>query len=232
MNKTVQVTDANPVVEIRSKYPKLYVMWVIGIRCNFACSYCPDVWHDKHSPHKTLDELKDAWRKLVQQAQNNSKRLSVSILGGEPTLNPNLLSFLQWVKVYYRQHNVEVAVYSNGTASLDDYKKLSKYCNFNFSTHSEFMNESKFFSTVTSLSQYVKEQNINCHVNVLVMDEEWNKDRTVEYIAYLKENNINYQVSPVEPVWQPGTNWPEQNIKSSAGTKKTNKVNFYDRISN
>lgn len=227
-----QVTDANPIVEIRAKYPMLRIQWVIGIRCNFACSYCPDVWHDKTSPHKTLDELKGAWRKFVQQAQLNSKRLGVSIIGGEPTMNPNLLPFLQWVSVYYRQLNSDINLYSNGTDTLDNYKKLSKYCNFYFSTHSEFMNEHKFFSMVKGLSQHVKENNINSNITVLVMDESWNKDRTPQYIDFLKENNINCILSPVEPAWQPGSNWPAQEIRPSSGLKKASKVNFYERVVN
>lgn len=232
MNKvsSVQVTEDNPIVEIRVKYPMLYVQWVIGIRCNFECSYCPDVWHDKTSPHKTLDELKNVWRELVKQAQKSSKAIALSIIGGEPTMNKNLLPFLQWVKVYYRQTDVNLNVYTNGTDTLDNYKKLIKYCNLYFSTHSEFMNEYKFFSTVKDLSQYVKEQNINSTITVFVMDEDWNKDRTPEYMKFLKENDINCMLSPVEPVWRPGTNWPEQDIRSSTGLKKTSKVNFYERV--
>ena len=226
----VYVTDDNPIVEIRQKHSMTYIIWVIGIRCNFACTYCPDVWHDKHSPHKTLEELKTAWRKIVKITEHSKKQLSIGILGGEPTMNPDLLPFLQWVKVYYKKLNIPICVYSNGTAPLEYYQKLSKYCDFNFSTHSEFMNESKFFSVVSGVNQYKIEKNINCIINVLIMDEEWNKDRIPEYIKYLDEHNISWRLSPVEPVYLPESNWPEQNVRSSIGPKKSNKVNFYERI--
>jgi MoaA/NifB/PqqE/SkfB family radical SAM enzyme len=232
MSKVSQayVTSDNPIIEIRETHPLTYIMWVIGTRCNFACSYCPDVWHDKHSSHKTLEEMKTAWRKIIKSVEHSKKQLAIGILGGEPTMNPDLLAFLQWVNIYYKSANIDISVYSNGTASLEYYQTLAKYCNFYFSTHSEFMNESKFFSIVSNLNQYNIEKNLNCRIAVLVMDEEWNKDRIPEYIKYLDEHNISWMLSPVEPVYLPESNWPEQNVKSSAGPKKSNKVNFYERI--
>jgi hypothetical protein len=46
----------------------------------------------------------------------------------------------------------------------------------------------------------------------------------------LDEHNISWRLSPVEPVYPPESNWPEQNVRSSIGPKKSNKVNFYERI--
>lgn len=224
------VDDTNPIIEIQEKHPVLYIMWVIGTRCNFSCSYCPDVWHDKHSEHKTLEELQNAWKKIVEVTKDSTKPVLVGILGGEPTMNPNLLPFLQWVKLFYNPGKIDITVYSNGTASLEYYQQLSRVSSFCFSTHSEFFNESKFFSTVTSVNQFIIEKKLPRHLTVLVMDESWNKHKTDQYIQYLKDNNIDWLLSPVEPAWKPGTNYPVQKIRPPKGPKKTNKDNLHERI--
>jgi sulfatase maturation enzyme AslB (radical SAM superfamily) len=224
------VTDDNPIVEIIGKESSLFVMWVIGTRCNFACSYCPDVWHDKHSPHKTLDELQQAWRKLMKSLEKVEKQITISVLGGEPTMNPDLILFLKWVKEEFNPLNAIINVYSNGTATVEYYQTLIEHANIVFSTHSEFMNEAKFFSTVSKAQQHASKNNLPYWTYVIIMNEEWNQTRIKHYIKYLAKQKIPCGLSPVEPVYRPNTNWPEQDIKPSLGPKKSNKVNFYERI--
>lgn len=232
MTKVAQayVTDDNPIVEIVSKTSQLTIMWVIGTRCNFACSYCPDIWHDNTSPHKTLDELQQAWRKLMKSVEKIEKQIFLSVLGGEPTMNPNLIPFLQWVRKDFNSHNAIIQVFSNGTATVEYYQTLIEYANITFSTHSEFMNEAKFFTTVTKTQQHANTNNLGYQVDVVIMNEEWNQERIKHYIKYLTKQKISCGVSPVEPVYVPGSNWPKQDIKLSTGSKKSNKLNFYERV--
>ena len=224
------VTDDNPIVEIVSKTPQLNIMWVIGSRCNFACSYCPDVWHDKISPHKTLDELQQAWRKLMKSLEKVEKQIVLTVLGGEPTMNPNLIPFLQWIRKDFNPLNVIISVITNGTATVEYYQTLIEHANIGFSTHSEFMNEAKFFATVTKTQQHANTHNLGHQANVLIMNEEWNQENIKHYIKYLIKQKISWSICPIEPVYRPGSNWPEQDIKLSTGSKKSNKLNFYERI--
>jgi organic radical activating enzyme len=226
----VYVTDDNPIIEIVGKEPWLSIMWVIGSRCNFACSYCPDVWHDKTSPHKTLDELQQAWCKLIKSLEKVDKQISVSVLGGEPTMNPDLIPFLQWVRKDFSHLNIIINVYSNGTATVEYYQSLIEHAGVVFSTHSEFMNEAKFFSTVTKVQQYVTKNKLLYSTSVIIMNEDWNQERIKHYIKYLAKQKILCILSPVEPVYLPNSNWPAQDIRPSTGLKKSNKINFYERI--
>ena len=224
------VTNDNPIVEIVSKTPQLNIMWVIGSRCNFACSYCPDVWHDKTSAHKTLDELQQAWRRLMKSLEKVEKQIVLTVLGGEPTMNPNLIPFLQWIRKDWNYLNVIISVMTNGTATVEYYQTLIEHANIGFSTHSEFMNEAKFFATVNKTHQHIIANNLLHQTWVTIMNEEFNQENIKHYIQYLTTHKISWSMCPVEPVYRPGSNWPEQEIRPSTGSKKSNKLNFYERI--
>ena len=228
--KQVYVTDDNPIVEIFSKTPLMSVMWVIGSRCNFACSYCPDVWHDKTSPHKTLDELQQAWRKLMKSLEKVEKQILLTVLGGEPTMNPNLIPFLQWIRKDFNPFNVIISVITNGTATVEYYQTLIEYADIAFSTHSEFMNEAKFFATVNQTQQHANTNNLSYQTHVLIMNEEWNQENIENYVKYLIKQKLSHSIIPIEPVYRPGSNWPAQDIKLSPGAKTSNKLNFYEHI--
>jgi len=216
------VNDNNPIVEIKHYHPTFDVLWVISKRCNFACSYCPDIWHDDHSPHKTFDELVSAWKRIIKSIEHRPNlQINLNLMGGEPTLNPDLIPFLKWLADNYREKISTIGVITNGTATVDYYKNLIQYCNWiTFSTHSEFMNEAKFFSTVSKVSYQARKQK-SCSIIVTIMEEPWNQKRVEDYIKYLTKHNIDYLLQAIEDI---------ENSRPTTGIKKTNKVNFYERI--
>ena len=88
------------------------VTWDTGRRCNYDCSYCPVTRHDNFSKHATLDELKANTDFLYEYIDlhmkyRDFKFASISFTGGEPTVNPNFIPFIQYLKKEYE------AKYSN-----------------------------------------------------------------------------------------------------------------------
>ena len=160
------------------------------------------------------------------------KKISLVVLGGEPTMNPDLIPFLQWITQEMEPSNIVIAVITNGTATVEYYQTLIEHADIGFSTHSEFMNEAKFFATVTKTQQYANTHNLGHHAHVLIMNEEFNQENIKHYIKYLITHKISWSMCPVEPVYLPRSNWPEQEIRLSTGSKKSNKLNFYERITN
>lgn len=82
------------------------VTWDLGRRCNYDCSYCPAHRHDNFSPHASLDELKSAVDFLfeyidVYMEKRSYKHTSISFTGGEPTVNPNFIPFVKYLKEEY-----------------------------------------------------------------------------------------------------------------------------------
>ena len=82
------------------------VTWDTGRRCNYDCSYCPVHRHDNFSKHATLDELKANTDFLFEYIDTymqyrDYKYASISFTGGEPTVNPNFIPFIQYLKNEY-----------------------------------------------------------------------------------------------------------------------------------
>lgn len=192
--ETVTVTADNPIVRVRPFVPCIQIEWMISKRCNFDCSYCPPIWHDKTSKDLSLEELKNAWLKIIHITQHKQdQKIHLSILGGEPTLNKNLLTFLKWIKENYNHRVDSIGLITNGSASNALYIELVKYCNWiTFSTHSEFMNERKFFLNV--LKAYKHSKKTNCMIMVNLMQESWYNTRIKKYQDFLNRLDIkNYE---------------------------------------
>ena len=82
------------------------VTWDTGRRCNYDCSYCPAHRHDNFSPHATLEELKANTDFLFEYIDTymqyrDYKVANIGFTGGEPTVNPNFIPFIQYLKSQY-----------------------------------------------------------------------------------------------------------------------------------
>lgn len=207
----VTVDENNPIVKVEPYKKSFIIHWLIGNRCNFNCSYCPDMWHSLHSKDKSLEEMQEAWNKIFSINKGKFDIFDLSFLGGENTLNKNFLPFIKWLHDNYKDYISNLGMITNGTASIDYYKEIMQYLNWiTFSTHSEFMNEYKFFNTV--LEVYKISKSVNCHVKVNIMNEPWHKNRILEYKEFLNSNDIdNY----IHPIYDFGEGKPQLPIKSA-----------------
>tara|TARA_B100000900_G_scaffold250607_1_gene213465 strand:+ start:231 stop:1403 length:1173 start_codon:yes stop_codon:yes gene_type:complete len=84
------------------------VSWDLGRRCNYDCTYCPVTRHDNFSPHATLDQLKSSVDFLFEYMDTymqyrDFKEASISFTGGEPTVNPNFIPFIEYLKEEYNK---------------------------------------------------------------------------------------------------------------------------------
>lgn len=103
------------------------VTWDLGRRCNYDCSYCPTTRHDNFSRHATLDELKANTDFLFEYIDTymqyrKFKFTSIGFTGGEPTVNPNFIPFIQYLKSEYeskysQKWKANFALTSNGAMS-------------------------------------------------------------------------------------------------------------------
>lgn len=70
----------------------LNINWVITPRCNFTCSYCNV--YDNAASYPSLDQLTDAAGKI---ARLNRPDVKFVLTGGEPTLHPGYIEFVEHV---------------------------------------------------------------------------------------------------------------------------------------
>jgi MoaA/NifB/PqqE/SkfB family radical SAM enzyme len=90
---------------------------LITNQCNFKCPYCRGIKRE-YQGQKSYNELKN----LVNILKMNSLE-NIRFSGGEPTTHPELLNIISYTK----QAGVKrIAISTNGSASLNYYKKLIK----------------------------------------------------------------------------------------------------------
>ena len=194
--KVVTISHDNPIIKVEPYFQSFVIHWLIGTRCNYNCSYCPDMWHNYTAQDKSLDELQKGWLKVIEKNNSRIQKYELSFLGGENTLNKDFLPFLQWIHNNFRNIISNIGFITNGTASIKYYKEALNYCDWiTFSIHSEFMNEYKFFKTVTKINELSK--NTKCKIKVNIMNESWHHDRIKIYKNYLDKLNIDNYVHPI-----------------------------------
>jgi len=176
--------------------PKTFsVTWMLGSRCNYECMYCPSELHDKTSRHHDLDTLKSMWHQVIDKTKHLGLDYKISFTGGEVTTNKNFLPFVEWIKQI--SPNTQFFLTTNGSASLNFYKRLAKSVNgISLSTHSEYINEAKFFTIALEINKIMTRPEKSLHVNI--MDEYWNKDRILLYQEFCKKHGISHSVNYID----------------------------------
>jgi MoaA/NifB/PqqE/SkfB family radical SAM enzyme len=184
------------IIQIKPIEKTFSITWMIGSRCNYDCMYCPTNLHDNTSVPHSLDTMQRAWKNIYSKSNQLNLNYKISITGGEVTANRNFLPFMQWIRNNYCEVK-EIHVTTNGSASLEYYKKLAQVVeSMCFSTHSEFFDEKKFFQKVIAIDKLMVRPIKSLHVNV--MNEYWNQDRIALYKELLDKNNVSYSVNEID----------------------------------
>lgn len=169
--------------------------WMIGSRCNYACSYCPTELHDDYSPHPDLEKLKLVWGNFYEKTKHIGLPYKISFTGGEVTANKSFLPLIEYLNS--RDFNIgQLLVTTNGSASKAYYLRLAKLVDsISFSIHTEFWNETKFFDTVIAVNQTMIRPSKSVHVNI--MDEPESRHRFLEFENILSANNVTYSINRI-----------------------------------
>lgn len=183
------------IIAVRPTEQYFSLNWQVGIRCNYDCMYCSPEWHDDHSQHHDLEKLKEAWIKIYDRTQHLDLPYKIAFAGGELTTNKYFLPFLEWLRSNYNSRLFKLMLTTNGSATLKYYLKMFQYVdNITFSTHSEHINEKKFFDMIVELKKQIDSSKF---IQVAIMDEFWNRDRIVLYKKFLDEHSISYSVNEI-----------------------------------
>lgn len=214
------VSQQNPIIKVQPFQKAFAVHWLMTKRCNFDCSYCPDIYHDRSAKDHSLAQLQQAWLKIVDSTKHiDSVRYAVSLLGGEPTLNPDFMPFLKWLKQEFSKQIVELGVITNGSANEAIYLEMVGFCDWiTFSTHSEFMSEKKFFRNVLATH---KAAGSKCLIAVNIMEEPWHQERNLDYKNFLDKHGIQYYLHPILDF---GDN------RNPLPARQVQRINFYDKV--
>jgi organic radical activating enzyme len=96
--------------------------------CNWKCNFCNRLCNLKSKNPDTIMNMDDIYDITNQLSKYKNNIDLITIIGGEPTLNPNCLNICEYI---CSQFENKIFLRTNGSSNLDDYKLLSsKYNNF------------------------------------------------------------------------------------------------------
>jgi hypothetical protein len=134
-------------------WPK-HVLWDIGRWCNYSCSYCWPAVHNKTDPHKKFDVMKAAVDRIYDE-WSNGETVKWAFGGGEPTVNPDFLPLME----YIRKRGGYTLVVSNGSRNIDYYYKLAWAIDcLQLSLHTEFWRQDQFTANLESVLKAYKDK--------------------------------------------------------------------------
>ena len=125
-----------------------FIEWKIHNVCNHDCSFCGSRHKDGSQRWFTLEKYKEYTDKLV--AACGDSPFWIQITGGEPTLFPDLLPLLEYMK----SKGAKISLISNGSRTLRWWKEAKelKVIDYLFITyHSEQTNDYKHIAEVLNL---------------------------------------------------------------------------------
>lgn len=183
------------VVRVDAVPRQFSVTWMLGSRCNYDCMYCPDELHDNTSQHHDLAVMKKMWSQIIENTAHLALTYKISFTGGEVTTNRYFLPLVRWIKD--QSYITQVFLTSNGSASISYYQRLAELVDgLSLSTHSEFMDEKKFFTMAKEINQIMIRPYKSLHINI--MDESWNRHRIPLYSKFCVENGISYSINRID----------------------------------
>jgi len=175
----------------------VHVDWFLGKRCNFDCVYCSPSIHDNHSEYPLLEKLLDYYDYLTNTIVNNEKNkktISYIFGGGEPTLIPGYIEFLEHITNDNR-FNSEIRTLTNLTGSPKKLYRLNQLCDITFSVHLAYMTDKfidkadRFFSLRDETSK---------SLTMKFMYDKRYAERIDKMLEVLNNHtNLNYSVTPL-----------------------------------
>jgi MoaA/NifB/PqqE/SkfB family radical SAM enzyme len=208
------MTTLDPIVRVTPEPEYFSLTWMLGSRCNYDCMYCPTELHDSTSRPHDLETMQQVWRNIYEKTQDKDLPYKISFTGGEVTANKNFLPLVKWLRDTYADIAM-ILLTTNGSASQRYYLDLSQYVeSISFSTHSEFMDEQRFFDTVIAVDGIMIRPQKSVHVNI--MNEHWNQDRIELYKKWLEQSNISYTVNQIDYTSATRTYILDQGVKNIA----------------
>jgi MoaA/NifB/PqqE/SkfB family radical SAM enzyme len=177
---------------IDSTIDSMSVIWDLGRRCTYSCSYCGPVHSNKWSKNTDLETLKYTIDGVVQYLKiynryTNQLKANISFTGGEPTVNPWFFDFVDYI--YDTYPHLRTNVTTNGCYNKDKCQKIiDKVDTTTVSYHPSATDTEKFL--VRSNIDMMKEQNYKFKVNLMFHKDYF--DECVDLSSYFKDNEIAF----------------------------------------
>jgi organic radical activating enzyme len=156
------------------------ISWTLTNKCNYRCSYCPDILHNGTTGYPAWETVKN----FVENFKIKNKNICYRLSGGEPTYWKH---FIDLAKMVYDQGHT-FSFLTNGSRPVEYFKEIGKYTKgIILSYHPEYSNKSHFVNIANSIDSAVI-------VNLMIDPNKFND--TVEIAKYLFDKSKNLSIWP------------------------------------
>ncbi len=177
-------------MKIEDRSNRYQIIWDLGRRCSYACTYCPPHRNNKTSSFVSYETLCKSMNSVAEYAllydtfRREPALKKLSFTGGEPTVHPDFFKFLKYAKNEYPEFSRGLTTNGwFGNHVLD--KILSLTTGGTISYHCESTKKQK--KQVISNAIYLKEK---YKVNVMFhKDYFW---ECVDVCETLEKNSVDY----------------------------------------
>lgn len=173
----------------------LMVIWDLGRRCTYSCSYCPSHRRNNWSPLASLESLKATADSLVRYSdiynryRNKPFRISCSFTGGEPTVNPDFFTFLEYLSD--RHPYMHRTITTNGFYTERRLQQVMSHTAFStISYHCESTHEQK--AQVRLNIKIMHERDYQFKVNVMFHENDDYFKECIDLCQWFDDLGISY----------------------------------------
>ena len=155
---------------ISDKSERYQIIWDLGRRCSYSCSYCPPHRNSRKSKYADYDDLVRTmegihdYAGLIQSFRKGPMKRKLSFTGGEPTVHPDFFPFLEWLAETYPEYSRGVT--TNGffkTKRVEQLKKWSTGGTISYHCEaSEYMKD-QVIENIYELAPYGYKVNVMFH---------------------------------------------------------------------
>lgn len=200
INRVGQLEKEAAAVEVSFRDGKRQVFWDLHRRCNYACSYCWPEVHNNYEEVKPYNLLLKTTKDLMAKF-GNGKPLRFLFGGGEPTILPN---FLEWMEFIHQSNSMSV-VTTNGSRQPEYFKELIKVSNINMSIHFEFANIDRILKNVEAIIEEKRRTKTAQGLELKIMCPPGRVDDSIKLKKSLFSidgfsNMINWSVVPIRSI--------------------------------
>lgn len=191
------------------EYEKYHFMWTVTNWCNYDCYYCyeKELMVDKWQKDDSVTKYKFVLKRL----KNFDAPFEVAILGGEPTLHPNLNEIL--IELTSMDNCKRAEIFTNLSRPLSYFEKIENDIKspvtLSASFHPEYY-EPKFLEKILLMKNMEK---LKIRSTIIITDRKEDWSLTKEVLEKLIENKIDYSLHILNETsfWSP--KYPEEMVQ-------------------
>lgn len=169
------------------------VVWDLGRRCTYSCSYCGPHHSNKTSPNTPITVLKNTlngiieYTRLYNTYRKIPKTTTLAFTGGEPTVNSDFFDFIEYCNTVYPE--VRTNITTNGCFSTKKCEQIIKNIDScTLSYHPEATDFEK--ELVKNNIILMKESKYNFRINLMFHKDYF--DECIKLTEWLESLNIKY----------------------------------------